>query len=325
MLEAVQERARIPGTNRRPAPGSARDRASLSINRDFVLAPDGTRIAYRAEGLGPALVLTNGLTTTTTFWDHLRPRWLAAHRVVTWDLPGHGRSEPAATAEGARIEALPAIVDRVMDAAGVARATQVGWSTGCQVVFETYRRFPSRCDALVALLGPAGRVLDTATLPLGGAALYRLLRYTPSAVFAPVFRVLARNADASRTVAIGRRLGLIGRETSQHDARRLLSHLQELDPATVQRLAQSAQEHSAHDVLGHLGVPLLVIAGDRDPFAPAEQVGVPLHRAAPGSELVRLPRGTHTALLDHSELIAETVEDFVLRSLSRAGATSVSG
>lgn len=287
-----------------------RHRTNLSVNDRFCEAPDGTRIAYAVDGEGPAFVLTNGLTTTTTFWDHLRPGWLSEHRVVTWDLPGHGNSEPARTARGARIESMPAVVERVMAAAGVERATQIGWSTGCQIVFELYRQRTQRCSALVALLGPAGRVLSTANLPLGRGALYAMLRYTPEPLFAPVFRAMMRSADADRAVAIGKRARLIGSDTTRADARRFLAHLRRLDPTTVQRMAASAEEHSAHDVLPHIQVPVLVVAGDRDPYAPSERVGVPLHDAIPGSELLRLPRGTHTALLDHADVIGVRVQQF---------------
>jgi pimeloyl-ACP methyl ester carboxylesterase len=210
---------------------------------------------------------------------------------------------------------MPAIVDRVMEAAGVERATQIGWSTGCQIVFELHRRYPSRCASLVALLGPAGRVLSTARLPLGRNALYGMLRYTPEAIFAPAFRAMMERADADRAVVIGKRAGLIGRDTAHADARRFLAHLRTLHPTTVQRMAASAEEHSAHDVLPRIDVPVLLVAGDRDPYAPSERVGVPLHRAIPGSELLRLPRGTHTALLDHADVIAEGVADFVRRRL----------
>jgi pimeloyl-ACP methyl ester carboxylesterase len=291
--------------------------ATLSINDRFCQAPDGTRIAYAVDGEGPAFVLTNGLTTTTTFWDHLRPLWLRSHRVVTWDLPGHGNSEPARTALGARIESMPAIVERVMAAAGIERATQIGWSSGCQVVFELYRQRPERCAALAALLGPAGRVLSTAQLPLGRDALYALLRYTPEVLFAPVFLAMMKSADTDRAVEIGKRARLIGRNTIHADARRFLAHLQTLHPITVQRMAASAEEHSAHDVLPHIEVPVLVVAGDRDPYAPSARVGLPLHHAIPGSELLRLPRGTHTALLDHAPVIAERVEQFARLGFNR--------
>jgi pimeloyl-ACP methyl ester carboxylesterase len=285
----------------------------LSVNDRFCEAPDGTPIAYAVAGKGPAFVLTNGLTTTTTFWDHLRPNWLRTHRVVTWDLPGHGNSGPARTARGARIESMPAIVERVMDAAGVERATQIGWSTGCQIVFELYRRQTRRCQALVALLGAAGHVLSTAELPLGRDLLYGLLRYAPEALFAPVFRAMMKSADADRAVAIGKQSRLIGRDTTRADARRFLAHLRTLDPTTVQRMAASVEEHSAHDVLAHIAVPVLIVAGDLDPYAPSERVGIPLHRAIPRSELLRLPHGTHTALLDHAAVIGERIEEFSRR------------
>jgi pimeloyl-ACP methyl ester carboxylesterase len=208
---------------------------------------------------------------------------------------------------------MPAIVERVMDAAGVEHATQIGWSTGCQVVFELYRRRPERCSALVALLGAAGHVLSTAKLPLGRNALYGLLRYAPEALFAPVFRSMMKSADADRAVAIGKRSRLIGRNTTHADARRFLAHLRTLDATTVQRMAASVEEHSAHDVLPHITVPVLVVAGDLDPYAPSERVGIPLHRAIAHSELLRLARGTHTALLDHHAVIGERVEEFARR------------
>jgi pimeloyl-ACP methyl ester carboxylesterase len=135
----------------------------------------------------------------------------------------------------------------------------------------------------------------------------------PESMFASVFRVLMKSADADRAVMIGKRSRLIGHDTTQADARRFLAHLRLLDPTTVQRMAASVEEHSAHDVLPHVDVPVLVVAGDLDPYAPAERVGVPLHHAIPGSELLRLPRGTHTALLDHAAVIGERVEEFARR------------
>ena len=48
----------------------------MRTNDQSLLAPDGTRIAFRAVGSGPTLLLTNGLTTTSTFWKYLIPIWL---------------------------------------------------------------------------------------------------------------------------------------------------------------------------------------------------------------------------------------------------------
>ena len=60
-----------------------------------VEARDGTAIAYRDEGSGPALVFTSGYTSSDFYWERLLPRFRGRARLITWDLKGHGRSEPA--------------------------------------------------------------------------------------------------------------------------------------------------------------------------------------------------------------------------------------
>jgi pimeloyl-ACP methyl ester carboxylesterase len=286
------------------------------MNDRILLADDGTRIAYGVAGSGPALVLTNGLTTTTTFWEYVRPLWLQHHTVVTWDLPGHGQSGPAQTDESARFQNLPKLVAAVMDAAGVERAAQIGWSTGSQVVLEAYRQFPERCASLVMLFGAAGRVLSTTRLPLAGPVIERLARATPPAAFELTYRLLARAMRAPGSITLGRMLSLVGAHARPADMQRVIEHIGMVDPRTLRVMLLSAEEHSAHAVLSQLSVPLLILSGDRDPFAPSELVGVPLQQAAPGSELLRLPMGTHTALLEEPKLIAETVERFVTRSFA---------
>src|SRR5262245_3186701 len=129
------------------------------VNDQSLLRPDGTRIAFGVTGRGPALMLTNGLTTSTTFWKYLRPIWAEKYTVVTWDFPGHGESGPAATSASATVPALPEMMAAILDRLGIERAVHVGWSVGSQVVLELYRQLPERARALVMLFGPAGRAL----------------------------------------------------------------------------------------------------------------------------------------------------------------------
>jgi len=276
-------------------------------------APDGTELAYWVRGHGPPMVLTNGLTTTTSFWSYLQPRWERSQRVLSWDLPGHGASSPARSERSAQLTEQPEHVLRLMEAAGMERAVQVGWSTGCQVVLELYRRHPERCTALVLLLGAPGHVLATAALPLPGALIDRLIRHAPRPVFTGFARALAWVANAPGGQLAPRALGLIGARTTYRDAARITEHLRRIDPPTVQRMTASVQAHSAWDVLPTIRVPVLIVAGDRDPFAPAERVGVPMHARCPKAELLRLPEGTHTALFDHAAVIGDAVEAFLTR------------
>ncbi len=276
-------------------------------------APDGTGLSYWVRGAGSPLVLTNGLTTTTSFWTHLLPRWQHTYSVLTWDMPGHGFSSPARSESSASLAEQPELLVRLMDAAKIDRAVQIGWSTGAQVVLEMYRRHPDRCSALVLLLGSAGRVLSTAALPLPGHTLHWLVRHTPRPLFAGFTRAFAHVAHHPGGQLAPRVLGLIGRHTTHADAARITDHLRRIDMRTVQTMIASAQAHSAWDVLPTIAVPVLTVGGDRDPFAPADTVAVEMHARCPRSELLRLPEGTHTALFDHADVIGDAVDEFLTR------------
>lgn len=280
---------------------------TLSINDHVLVAEDGTQIAYAAEGAGPALVLTNGLTTTTTFWKYVRPAWLRNHRVVTWDLPGHGNSGAAASDASTTVEAQAGFVRQIMQKLGIERASQVGWSTGTQVVLELARQAPESCDRLVLILGGAEHALSGTQLPVSGAAIERMARVLPPAAFAVAAHVLASAFRKPGARYVGRWFGLIGPRVSARDMTEITEHLASLDWGTLQQMLQTFQAHSAVDVLSKLAAPPLIIAGDEDPFAPSELVGLPLHRVAPQSMLVRLAEGTHTALLEEPQSIAGAV------------------
>jgi pimeloyl-ACP methyl ester carboxylesterase len=287
----------------------------MSFNDRTLIAEDGTHIAYGVAGSGPALVLTNGLTTSSLFWKYLRPIWLRKHTVITWDLPGHGASGPARSPKTARIHAQPRLITQIMDRLGVARAVHVGWSTGCQVALETYRQFPGRALGVALLLGGAGHVLNTTRLPVPGPVIEQMVRSSPSLLFEWSACALSHVMRLQPGVALGRTLGLIGARAKTEDMREIIHHIGEVDRSTLRSMLISLQEHSARSILATLRVPLLIVSGDKDPFAPSALVGIPLHRSVPKSELVRLPEGTHTALLEEAELIGERVEAFVVRCL----------
>jgi len=289
----------------------SKPKVTLSINDRVLTAEDGTRIAYRVEGTGPALVLTNGLTTTTTFWKYVRPVWLKQHTVMTWDLPGHGNSGPAMSPRSANVYGQPRLIAALMSEVGIERAVQIGWSTGAQIALEMYRQFPAQCESIAMVLGGAGHVLRNTRLPVPGTVIHRMTRAVPPVVFSAAVRALMIGANTSLAVTLARKVGLIGERVSHEDAREIPAHVATVHRRTLQRLLISAETHSAHAVLPSLKVPLLIVAGDRDPFAPTERVGLELMQVADGAQLLRLPNGTHTALLEDHALIGERIEQFV--------------
>ena len=276
-------------------------------------APDGTEIAYAVFGTGPAVLLTNGLTTSTFFWKYVGPALAQKHTVVCWDFAGHGASSPARSSATTEISGQPPIMARIMDAAGIDHAVQVGWSLGCQVVLEMLRQYPARCDAIALLFGPAEHALSSTALPLPAPALRGLLQHARGASIAATFQRLTHLTRMPGGFALLRASGLIGAHTRDEDLGTLLALFREVDPACLRRLACSAELHSGKDVLAACTKPVLLISGDADPFAPFARVGAQLREVCPASELVRLPSATHTALLDSPEPIVAALEDFIAR------------
>jgi pimeloyl-ACP methyl ester carboxylesterase len=62
---------------------------TLNIDR-----PDGTRLFVQISGKseGPTLLMTHGWSLDSSAWKYLHPELSSHFRIVTWDLPGLGRS-----------------------------------------------------------------------------------------------------------------------------------------------------------------------------------------------------------------------------------------
>lgn len=273
-------------------------------------AADGTRLALREVGEGPDLVLVNGLSTSDFFWRRLEAHWSQRNRLVIWDYKGHGSSEPARSPQGCTIPAMVDDLRRVMDATAVERATLVGFSVGCQVVAEAWRRMPERINGMALLLGPVGRLFDTALRPVAGPLLRQMFLRMPARFLPPAFGVAHRVSRLPGSTVAGRLFRLYGRAAGA-DLRQYVDHFGRLDPATVKAMALAGGEHDAWDVLPTITVPTLVATGDRDVFAPSRTVGLRIHAAIPGARLLEIPGGTHLGILEDADLIGPAVDELL--------------
>lgn len=109
----------------------------------------GRKLHYTLRGEGPrTLVLIHGWTCDGSFWSANVANLAKRYRVLTLDLPGHGRSGDCATCS---MEEFSAAVFAVMDAAKVRRGVLVGHSMGGAVMLACARRAPERVEAIVAV------------------------------------------------------------------------------------------------------------------------------------------------------------------------------
>lgn len=272
-------------------------------------AADGTRLHMQVEGTGKALVFINGLSTSASYWQpqlhHVRGRATC----VTWDFRGHGQSEAARDLSALSIPAMVDDLRRVMDAAGVDKATLLGFSLGCEVALEAWRHMPDRISAIVPVLGVYEHALNNVIHPALGPKLPAVLKATPDTLASAVLKTAVAATPWPMVVSLLKVTGLVGWGLNRHDMLPYFDDLEHLHAPTYVRLALAAQAHSTADILPSLKVPVLIVSGGKDIFTPP-QVGRAMHALIPGSELLEIPGAGHTGTIEFANEINARLDAF---------------
>jgi pimeloyl-ACP methyl ester carboxylesterase len=115
---------------------------------------DGLHIYSASSGSGKAtVVLVHGWTCDSSSWDAQVPVLASRYRVVTLDLPGHGRSDAPKDGKFS-MDLFARAVEAVRAEAGADKIVLVGHSMGAPVIRQYARLFPEHVAGLVAVDGP---------------------------------------------------------------------------------------------------------------------------------------------------------------------------
>ena len=129
----------------------------ILVSSFSVLAPaasvDGIQIHSTVRGSGPkTIVFVHGWTCDESSWRDQAPFFEKNYRVITLDLPGHGKSgSPAAGL--LTMELFAKSIEAVRVEAKAGKIALVGHSMGTPVIREYARLYPSNVAALVPVDG----------------------------------------------------------------------------------------------------------------------------------------------------------------------------
>lgn len=266
----------------------------------------GHRIAYRAGGSGPVLVLVHGITSTSMTWKAIMPMLARRFTVIAPDLLGHGES--AKPRGDYSLGAYASGVRDLLVALGHERATFVGHSLGGGVAMQLAYQFPERCERLV-LVGSGGLgkevnvLLRASTLP-GSDVVLPLL-------------VNRHLLDAGRLA--GTLLGKIGLRAGTDIAEMARGHASLAD-----RDARAAFIHTLRTIVDAGGqrvdardrlylaehVPFLIVWGEHDSIIPVAH-GRDAHALVPSSRLEIFKHAGHFPHIDDPTRFLELLEEFV--------------
>lgn len=134
--------------------------------RSGTVEVEGRRLAWRAVGEGPPLVLITGYSGAAAGWD---PQFLAAlgrsFEVVCPDNRGIGDSQLGELEEPLTVAAMAADVEALLDGLEIDRLPVAGWSMGGFIAQALAARAPARVEALVLLATNPGGAMSVPADP----------------------------------------------------------------------------------------------------------------------------------------------------------------
>jgi pimeloyl-ACP methyl ester carboxylesterase len=251
---------------------------------------DGVEIYYEVHGHGPTLLLTHGYSSTSAMWQGQIEALSSHHKLVLWDMRGHGRSDypddPAAYSETLTVEDMAALLDE----AGAERAIVGGLSLGGYMSLAFYRAHPECVSALLIIdTGPGFKKDD------------------------------AREAWNRRARDTGDRFEREGLSVlkSLSPERSSVSHRDASGLARAARGMLTQRDAGVIELLPDIKVPALVVVGADDaPFLAASDY---MAAKIPGAKKVVIPAAGHAVNIDQPQAFIDAVLPF-LDGLPRSAA-----
>ncbi|WP_328492818.1 3-oxoadipate enol-lactonase [Streptomyces sp. NBC_00414] len=242
-------------------------------------SPDGTLLHHRAEGpaSAPPLLLGPSLGTSTALWDKVAPELSVTHRVVRWDLPGHGDSPASLIGPGATVGDLAALVLALADSLGIDRFSCAGVSLGGAVGLHLAVHHPDRVEKLAVICSSAH---FNGSKPWEERA---------SLVRAEGLAELAKGAD-SRWFTPG------------FSVPELVEDHRTADPDAYAACCDALAAFDIRELLPRIGAPTLLVAGREDPATPPAHLRE-IADAVPGAGLVEIPGASHLAPAERPEAV----------------------
>ena len=243
---------------------------------------DGVNIYYEVHGSGPPLLLTHGYSSTSGMWQGQIAALSKHHKLVLWDMRGHGQSDypddPAAYSEALTVADMAALLDEV----GADKAIVGGLSLGGYMSLAFYRAHPERVRALL--------IIDTG----------------------PGFKKdEAREAWNKRAHDTGDRFEREGLDVLK-SASRERSSVTHRDASGLARAARgmlTQRDARVIESLPDIKVPSLVVVGaDDTPFLAASDY---MAAKIPGAQKVVIPAAGHAVNIDQPQAFIDAVLPFL--------------
>lgn len=248
---------------------------------------------YSISGSGPALVFIHGYLESSNIWESFIPRFEKDFTVICPDTPGHGES--GVLGEVHEMDEMASVVDAILIAEKIEKATLFGHSMGGYITMSFVRMYPEKLNA------------------------YCLFHSTP----------FADNDEKKRNR--DREIALVNCGKKKHIIRTNIprafadDNIERLSDAVerAKEIAESCEDNGVVALLNGMKnrqdhsellisgkIPSLIIWGRKDNYI-IEEVFEKLKAVAPNSELLILDNSGHMGFIEEPDLAFEGIVSFL--------------
>ena len=283
-------------------PGSAR----------MITSPTGSQlhVATYGDPSAPPMVLTHGWGLDSTIWGYAVEDLASKFHVITWDLPGMGRSKGKIDLESFAVDLCA-----VTELAGGRKAVLVGHSIGGMTIQTLVRDDPAFVDAYVA-----GIVLlnTTHTNPLRTmilSPLWQALRWPLieplmwlAVPLQPLVWLSAWQSYLSGSAHLANRFGF-GKHVSRSQLNATTLLATRNPPGAQARGNLAMFRWDATGALSELRVPVLIIGGALD-IVTKPEASHTIAASGPSSRVMVIKDVNHMGFLERYDIYTDLILDF---------------
>ncbi len=261
------------------------------IETGTILTDDGIELAWRSDGdpALPPLLLANSLGTTMAMWEPQVPIWTATHRVIRFDMCGHGASDVRPTGFG--IDRLARDALAILDQFAIERVSLVGLSLGGMVGQWLGFAAPERIARLIlantSAHMPPRDAWDNRIATVHAQGLASIVSAVIDRWFTPAFRAASPIPD------------------------KIAAFMTAGSPDGYVAACAAIRDMDFRNIVGVIAAPTLVIGGTRDPATPPSHSDF-LSQQITSSALTWLD-AAHLSNLEQSDAFTAAVAAFLVR------------
>jgi len=253
---------------------------------------DGRVVAFEERGDGPLVVMVHSIGVDHSFYAQVAQRLAEDHRVLTFDMRGHGASGlGAATRPG--MDVLAGDLEDLLDHLEIRSAHLVGQSIGAMTLLAFGSRRPDWSGTLM--------VFDA--VAYGGPEWDQQYATRATAVDRHGMAALSREQ-------VGRSLGWTTRALNTEAVDRYFDLLAQARPEGYAWACRAMVGLDFRDDLPSVSCPVLVAVGEEDELTSPEQARV-IARLLPRSTLALVKGAGHVPCLEVPELMSDIIREWI--------------